>query len=98
LIKNRKTAGLGLYVAFLDGIPKELFAELRDAFNDFTKTRNWHMIKEAAAEGYRRAKSYTSEMVHFFQTGKKKQQMQWAKDKIEKRLLDKIKSKNISGE
>jgi hypothetical protein len=98
LIKNRKTAGLGLYAAFLDGMPKELFPELREAFNHFTKTRNWRMIKEAAAEGYRRAKSYASEMVHLFQTGKKKQQMQWAKDKIEKRLLDKIKSKNISGE
>jgi hypothetical protein len=97
LIKNRKTAGLGLYAAFLDGMPKELFPELRDAFNHFTKTRNWRIIREAAAEGYRRAKNFTSEMVHLFQTAKKKQQMQWAKDEIEKRLLDKIKKKNISG-
>ena len=96
LIKNRKTAGLGLYAAFLDGMPKELFPELRDAFNHFTKTHNWRMIKEAAAEGYRRAKNYASEMIHLFQTGKKKQQMQWAKDEIEKRLLDKIKGKKIS--
>ena len=40
LIKNRKTAGLGLYAAFLDGMPEQLFPELRDAFNHFTKTRN----------------------------------------------------------
>jgi len=97
LIKNRKTAGLGLYAAFLDGMPKALFPELRDAFNHFTKTRNWRMIREAAAEGYRRAKNYTSEMVHLFQTAKKKQQLQWAKEEIEKRLLDKINTKNISG-
>ena len=96
LIKNRKTAGLGLYTAFLDGMPKALFPELRDAFNHFTKTRNWRMIREAAAAGYRRAKNYTSEMVRLFKTAKKKQQLQWAKDEIEKRLLDKIKSMNIS--
>ena len=96
LVKNRKTAGLGLYAAFLDGMPKELFPELREAFNHFTKTRNWRMIKEAAAEGYRRAKNYTTEMVHLFQTAKKTKQMQQAKDEIEKRLLEKIKRKQIS--
>ena len=95
LIKNRKTAGLGLYAAFLDGMPAELFPELREAFNIFTKTGNWRMIKEAAAEGYGRARKYTSEMVHLFQTANKKQQMQWAKDEIQKRLLDKIKRKDI---
>ena len=96
LIKNRKTAGLGLYAAFLDGMPKELFPELREAFNYFTKTRNWRMIKEAADEGYRRAKNYTAEMIHLFQAAQKKQQMQWAKHEIEKRLLDKIKRKHVS--
>ena len=85
-----------MYAAFLDGMPKELFPELQDAFKHFTKTRNWRMIREAAAAGYRRAKNYTSEMVRLFKTAKKKQQLQWAKDEIEKRLLDKIKSMNIS--
>jgi hypothetical protein len=97
LIKNRKTAGLGLYAAFLDGMPKALFPELRDAFNHFTKTRNWRIIREATAAGNRRAKNYTAEMVHLFQTAKKKQQLQWAKYEIEKRLLDKINRNNISG-
>jgi hypothetical protein len=53
------------------------------------------MIKEATAEGYRRASNYTSEMIHLFQRASKKQQMQWAKDEIQKRLLDKIKRKDI---
>jgi hypothetical protein len=76
-------------------MPKELFPELPDAFNHFTKSRNWRMIKEVAAEGYRRARNYTAEMVRLFQAAKKKKQMQWAKDEIEKRLLDKIKRKDI---
>ena len=97
LINSRKTAGLGLYAAFLDGMPKALFPELREAFNNFTKTRNWRIIEDATAAGFRRAKNYTSEMIQIFQAAKKKQQMQWAKNEIEKRLLDKIKRNNIAG-
>jgi len=97
LINSRKTAGLGLYAAFLDGMPQELFPELKEAFNHFTKTRNWHIIEEAAAEGHRRAKSYAAEMVQIFQTAQKQQQLQRAKDEIEKRLLAKIKRRDTPG-
>jgi hypothetical protein len=94
LISNRKTAALGLYAAFLDGIPRELFPELREAFNHFTKIRNWRIIEEAAAEGYRRTKGYAAEMVKIFQAAKKTHQLQRVKDEIEKRLLVKIKGKD----
>ena len=97
LIKNRKTAALGLYAAFLDGMLKMLFPEIRAAFNRFTKTRNWRIIKEATADGHRHAKNYTAEMIQIFQAGKKKKQLQQAKDEIERRLLDKIKRKDSSG-
>jgi hypothetical protein len=94
LIRNRKIAALGLYAAFLDGMLRELFPELREAFNHFTKTYNWLIIEEAAAEGYHRAKSYTAEMIQIFQTAKNRQQLQQAKDEIEKCLLAKIKRKD----
>ena len=91
LTRNRNTAALGFYVAFQDGLIKELFPELRIAFRDFTKTRNWRMIEEAVASGYRNAKNLTEKIVHIFQTGKQNQNLQWAKDEIERRLLEKIK-------
>ena len=95
LINNRKTAGLGFYTAFQDGMPKALFPELREAFNHFTKTRNWHIIEEAVAEGRRRAKSYVAEMVQIFQMGQKRQQMRRAKNEIEKRLIAKIIKRDV---
>jgi hypothetical protein len=91
LTQHRKTAGLGLYAAFLDGMQKELFPELRIAFNDFTQTHNWHMIEEATIAGYSRAKNYADQMVQIFQRGRKNKQLQWAKDEIEHRLLGKLK-------
>ena len=97
LISSRKTAALGLYAAFLDGMHRELFPELREAFNHFTTTRNWHIIEEAAAEGYRRAKNYAAEMVQIFQGANKKKQLQQVKDEIEQNLLAKIKRKGTPG-
>jgi hypothetical protein len=91
LMRNRKTAALGFYVAFQNGLIKELFPELRAAFRDFTKTRDWRIIEEAVATGYRNAENFTEKIVHIFQTGKQNQQMQWAKNEIERRLLGKIK-------
>ena len=91
LTQSRKTAALGLYAAFLDGMQKELFPELRAAFNEFTQTHNWHMIEEATAAGYSHAKNYTDQIIQIFQLGKNKKQPQWAKDEIEHRLLGKFK-------
>ena len=91
LIRNHKTAALGFYAAFQDGLIKELFPELRAAFRDFTKTRDWGIIEEAVATGYRNAKNFTEKIVHIFETGKQNQQLQWAKNEIERRLLGKIK-------
>jgi hypothetical protein len=90
LIRNRKAAALGFYVAFQDGLLKELFPELRAAFRDFTKTRNWRIIEEAVATGYRNAQNFTEKIIHIFQTGKQKRRMQWAKKEIERCLLGKI--------
>jgi hypothetical protein len=91
LIRNRKTAALGFYVAFQDGLIKELFPELRAAFRDFTKTRDWGIIEKAVATGYRNAKNFTEKIVHIFETGKENRQIQWVKNEIERRLLGKIK-------
>ncbi|MDH3883372.1 MAG: hypothetical protein OET63_04100 [Desulfobacterales bacterium] len=91
LIRNHKTAALGFYAAFQDGLIKELFPELRAVFRDFTKTRDWGIIEEAVATGYRNAKNFTEKIVHIFETGKQNQQLQWAKNEIERRLLGKIK-------
>ena len=96
LIENRNMAGLGLYVAFLDGMLKELFPHLRPAFNHFTKTQNWSIIKEVTIEGHHDAKQMVSEMMALYQTGKQKNRLQWAKDQIEQRLFEKIKQKELA--
>ncbi|MBW2488420.1 MAG: hypothetical protein JRE72_13440 [Deltaproteobacteria bacterium] len=87
LIANRKFAGLGFYAAFLDGMLKELFPQLREAFIDFTKTGNWRIIKTVTLEGHQHAKKVAAEMIDLYQTGKNRNQLQWTKEQIERRLL-----------
>ncbi len=92
IIKERKTALLALYVAFLDGLAKELFPEMRIAFRDFTKTHNWQGIEQAASIGYENARKYAQEIITIFLTGKQRKDMKWTKNKIEKFMLNKVSS------
>jgi len=43
------------YVAMMDGIRKELFPEMLDAFQHFSEHRDWSVVETARIEGYRRA-------------------------------------------
>ncbi len=74
-------------MAFLDGLRKELFPELFEAFKDFTRTRNWQVIEQAIATGYKTAKGYAESLSDIFQKGKAKNEMEWVEREIEKRLL-----------
>ncbi len=87
LIENRKFAGLGFYAAFLDGMLKELFPHLREAFINFTKTGNWRIIKDATIAGHQHAKNVSAEMIELYQAGKNNNQLRWAKEQIERRLM-----------
>ena len=51
IVLQQKEASLALYVAFLDGLRKELFPELKEAFQEFTETHNWQVIEQAISSG-----------------------------------------------
>jgi hypothetical protein len=88
IVREKKEASLALYVAFLDGLRKELFPEVKEAFQEFTETGNWKVIEEAISSGYTRAKKYAEIMSHIYREGKKKNDMQWVEKEMEKRLLN----------
>jgi hypothetical protein len=87
IIKERNRASLGFYVAFLDGLTKELFPELFSAFEKFTQTSNWNSIEQAVATGYDKAKYYAESLIDIYEEGKKRKDMMWAAEEIKTRLL-----------
>lgn len=87
IARERKTASLGFYVAFLDGLRKELFPELIEAFRKFTHTHNWQVVEQAISTGYKTSKHYAEEICRIYTLGKEKKDMKWAENEMEKRLL-----------
>ena len=87
IIREQKTASLALHVAFLDGLRKELFPEIGDAFREFKETRNWAPIEEARRSGYGAARAQAEAVTEIYRTGKEKDDMIWAAREIERTVL-----------
>ena len=90
IINKRSPAMLGFYVAFLDGLLKELFPEIRSAFQDFARTGNWQIIEKAVSSGFSTAEHYAREIIRIFLAGKKNNDMKGARLEIENRLFKTI--------
>jgi len=87
IIREGKEASLGFYVAFIDGLAKENFPELRAAFQEFTETGNWQLIDQAVAHGHHRARKQATFIMETYLKGKEKNDKEWAKAEIENRLI-----------
>lgn len=87
IVRERNAASLALYAAFLDGLRKELFPELKEAFQAFMETDDWQIIEKAISRGYNRAKDYAELMCSLFRKGRQKNDMKWVEVEMERRLL-----------
>ncbi|MFC1821819.1 Sfum_1244 family protein [Thermodesulfobacteriota bacterium] len=88
IMKERKISSLAFFAAFLDGLRKELFPELIEAFQAFTLQFNWQLIEQAVAIAYNRAKHYALDISGIYLRGKRKKDMGWVESEIERRLLE----------
>ena len=89
IVKERKTASLAFYAAFLDGLAKEFFPELLTSFQNFTQTGDWGIIDQAVSRGYDTAKKHAVLITDLYQEGIRKNDKKWAESEIQKRLLGK---------
>jgi hypothetical protein len=89
IIRDRKTASLAFYAAFLDGLAKEFFPELLTSFQMFTQTGDWGIIDQAVSSGYSTAKKHAALITDLYREGVRKNDNKWAETEIQKRLLGK---------
>lgn len=87
ILREKKATSLGFYIAFMEGLPKALFQELIEAFDEFLKKENWDRIEQAVTAGYQTSRRYAQMMTRIFQRGKQKKNTQWAEQEISERLL-----------
>ena len=93
IVRQRDTAALAFYVAFLDGLAKEFFPELPASFIEFAQTKNWRIIDQAVSSGYRTAAQHAGLIMDLYQEGLRKDKLKWAEKQIQKRLLGKYVNK-----
>jgi hypothetical protein len=90
IVQERKSASLGLFVAFFEGLAKEIFPELTGAFYQFMKTGDWEVMRRVVYYGANRARQYAEKMISIYLAGKEGHGKEWARNKIEESLLAKI--------
>jgi len=93
IVRERNTASLAFYVAFLDGLPKEFFPELSASFQKFVQTKDWDIINLAVSNGYQTAAKHAELIMDLYQEGIRLNKLQWAERQIQKRLLGKYTKK-----
>jgi hypothetical protein len=93
-IKREKKASLALYVAFLDGLRKELFPEIIAGFDKFLHSGDWQPVEEAILWGYKRMATLAKEMCAIHKTAQDRNDVKWGKQEMERHLLGPL---NITG-
>jgi uncharacterized FlgJ-related protein len=86
IIRERKTASLAFYVAFIESFTKILFPQIIAEFQKFTQTHNWELIEKAVTEGYQSAKSRAEAIISIYRIGREKNDMRWVENEIAKQF------------
>jgi hypothetical protein len=68
--RTRNPAGLGLYLAFMDRLTRNLFPELLPAADEFLRTGDGGIIVRVAAAGHAAAARYADTIVHVYSDAK----------------------------
>jgi hypothetical protein len=66
IIDTRNTPRLCFFVSFMDGIRREIFPEIRDAFQHFRESKDWSVIECARVDGYHKAERLQREVVRLW--------------------------------
>ena len=86
LIRHRDAAGIGLYMAFGNGITRMLTQPLICAFDDFIAGTDWPRIAEASHTVRQALIAYTRQVMTLYGEGFHRQDPDWARQAIEKEM------------
>ena len=87
IISNQDTAALGFYVAFFDGLGKEIWPQLRDIYSKFSKDINWSTMKQVLADGREIALKLARDMTAIYLEGQHQKDPKWIAKEIDQTIL-----------
>jgi len=92
IVEDRDAAALGFFIAFLDGMRKEFFPELRRVFPEFVRQEDWRIVEDAVVAGFDNAKRKALRIIDIFEEGRRRDDPAKTAEKIEKEILGTIPS------
>jgi hypothetical protein len=69
IIEKRNESLLNFHMAFLDGIRKEIFPEIMNAFQNIADGGDWSLLEDARRTGYRRAEELRAHIIRLWKQG-----------------------------
>jgi hypothetical protein len=87
IIQARSKAALGFYGAFLDGLGKKLFPEIRAAIMDFMHDGDWNAVTERVRAVYRKAADLARSITAVFVEGMQRHDSGWVSSELERRYI-----------
>ncbi len=90
IIDARQTVSLGFYLVFHDGLGRQLYPQMRAAFEDFARSGRWAVIKDAVRRIHRQAGSDAARMMALFEQGQARGDLDGAAREIHREFLDPI--------
>lgn len=89
LIHSGQVVSLALYVAFLDGLGRELFPEFRPAFRRYMENGDLAAVARTVTAGHRNARHMVTDIIALYREGRNGKGKSWAAAEISRRYLEK---------
>jgi hypothetical protein len=87
MVRSRSSAALGFYAAFLDGLHKSLFPEIRAAVTRFIPDGNWRRIEDMIQAVHHKAATIADAIASLFIEGRRRQDWDWVAAELERRYI-----------
>lgn len=88
LVLARRKAALGFYAAFLDGLAKALFPEIRVAVTRFMQDEDWSNLETAITAIHHKARGMADAIAALHAEGIQRQDLDWVAAELERRYID----------
>ncbi len=88
IIETRQAVPLGFYLVFHDGLGRQLYPEMRAAFEEFAHSGRWAAMNDAVRDLHRKASTQAARMIALFEQGQTRSDLEWAALKIRREFLD----------
>lgn len=92
IVRSRQTAALGFYTAFLDGLRKKLFPEIRTTCACFMRNGDWSAVATMVSAVHARARTMAHTISSQFVEGTQHHSPAWVDDELSRRYIDPLTS------